>query len=101
MSVRVRQIHRDLVNSDQLTEPHSPWQNPAELSGVKYLKSYDQVLMNSAGASNSTWFLAQDYLAHIHNLCANFRLNWKITEQVSGGGNTRYFSSADALLVRT
>ena len=35
MSVRVRQIHRDLVIAHQWTEPHSPWQNPAELNGVK------------------------------------------------------------------
>jgi hypothetical protein len=35
MSHRVRQIHRDLVIADQWTEPHSPWQNPAELNGVK------------------------------------------------------------------
>jgi hypothetical protein len=39
MSHRARQIHRDLVIADQWTEPHSPWQNPAELNGVKYLYS--------------------------------------------------------------
>ena len=44
MSQRVRQIHRDLVIADQLTEPHSPWHNPEELNGVKYLKSHAQVL---------------------------------------------------------
>jgi hypothetical protein len=86
MSVHVRQIHRDLVIADQWTEPRSPWQNPAELNGVKYLKSHAQVLMDRAGEPNNTWFLAQDYLAHIHNLCDNSRLNWKIPEQVSKGG---------------
>jgi hypothetical protein len=40
MSQRVKDIHRDLIISDQWTEPHSPWQNPAELNGVKYLKSH-------------------------------------------------------------
>ena len=30
MSRRVRQIHRELVFAYQWTEPHSPWQNPAE-----------------------------------------------------------------------
>jgi hypothetical protein len=40
MSQRVRHIHYDLVISDQRTEPHSPWQNPAEHNGVKYLKSH-------------------------------------------------------------
>jgi hypothetical protein len=31
----VKNIHRDLIIADQWTEPHSPWQNPAELNGVK------------------------------------------------------------------
>jgi hypothetical protein len=50
MSHRVRQIHRDLVIADQWTEPHSPWQNPAELNGVKYLKSHAPVLLDRTGA---------------------------------------------------
>ena len=86
MSQRVRQIHRDLVIADQWTEPHSPWQNPAELNGVKYLKSHAQVLLDRTGAPDTMWFLAQDYLAHIHNLSANRQINWKIPEQVSRGG---------------
>ena len=52
MSQRVRQIHRDLVIADQWTEPHSPWQNPAELNGVKYLKSHAQVLLDRTGATD-------------------------------------------------
>jgi hypothetical protein len=75
MSQCVKQIHRDLVIADQWTEPHSPWQNPAELNGVKYLKSHAQVLLDRTGAPNSTWFLAQDYLAHVHNMSANHQLN--------------------------
>jgi hypothetical protein len=31
------------------------------------------------------WFLAQDYLAHVHNLSANLQLNWKIPEHVTRG----------------
>jgi hypothetical protein len=42
MSQRILQIHRDLIIADQWTEPHSPWQNPAELHGVKYLQSHAQ-----------------------------------------------------------
>jgi hypothetical protein len=88
MSQRVRQIHRDLVIADQWTEPHSPWQNPAELNGVKYLKSHAQVLLDRTGAADSMWFLAQDYSAHIHKRSANVQINWKIPEQVSKGGGT-------------
>jgi hypothetical protein len=47
---RVKGIHRDLIISDQWTEPHSTWQNPAELNGVKYLKSHAQVLLDRTGA---------------------------------------------------
>jgi hypothetical protein len=58
MSQRVRQIHRDLVIDDQWTEPYSPWQNPAELNGVKYLKPHAQVLLDRIGAPDTLWFLA-------------------------------------------
>jgi hypothetical protein len=37
MSQCVKYIHRDSIIADQSTEPHSPWQNPAESNGVKYL----------------------------------------------------------------
>jgi hypothetical protein len=30
MSQRVKDIHRDLIIAEKWTEPHSPWQNPAE-----------------------------------------------------------------------
>ena len=66
--------------------PHSPWQNPAELNSVKYLKSHAQVLLDRTGAPDSMWLLAQDYLAHVHNLSASRQIDWKIPEQVSRGG---------------
>jgi hypothetical protein len=90
MSHRVRQIHRDLVIADQWTESHSPWQNPAELNGVKYLKSHAQVLLDSTGAADTLCFLAQDYLAHVQNLSANRQINWKIPEHVSRGGHQTF-----------
>jgi hypothetical protein len=86
MSQGVSQIHRYLFIADQWTEPYSPWQNPAELNVIKYtLKSHAQVLLDSTGAQNSKWFLAQNYLPHVHNLSSNHQLNWKIPEQVSNG----------------
>jgi hypothetical protein len=75
MSQRVKDIHRDLIIANQWTEPHIPWKNPAELNGVKYLKSNDQVLLDRTDAPDNLWFLAQDYLAHVHNLSANRQLN--------------------------
>ena len=53
MSQRVRQIHRDLVIADQWTESHSPWQNPAELNIVKFLRLHAQVLFDRAGAPDN------------------------------------------------
>jgi hypothetical protein len=90
MSQRVKDIQRDLIIAYQWTEPHSPWQNSAELNGVKYLKSHAQVLLDRTGAPNNLRFLAQDYLANVHNLSANRQLNWKIPEQVSRGGHKKY-----------
>jgi hypothetical protein len=57
----------------------------SELNVVKYLKSHAQLLLDRTGAPDSIWFLAHDYLAHVHNLSANCQLNWKISEQVSRG----------------
>jgi hypothetical protein len=92
MSQGVRQIHRDLVIADQWTEPHSPWQNPAELNRVKYLKYHAQVLLDRTRAPDSMWFLSQEYSTHVHHLCATRQINWHIPQQVSRGeGHTRYF----------
>jgi hypothetical protein len=101
MSQCVKDIHRDLIIADQCTEPHSPWQNCAKLNGVKYLKSHAQVLLDRTGAPDNLWFLAQNFLAHVHNLSANRQLNWKIPVQVSRGekGDTRHIPYADVLLV--
>jgi hypothetical protein len=69
------------------------------LNGVKYLKSHAQALLDRTGAPDNLWFLAQDYLAHVHNLSANRQFNWKIPEQVSRGGDTRHIPYPDVLLV--
>jgi hypothetical protein len=66
MSQCVKDIHRDFIIDDQWTEPHSLWQNSSELNGVKYLKSHAQVLLDRIGAPDNLWFLAQDYLSHVH-----------------------------------
>jgi hypothetical protein len=60
MSQPVKDIHKDLTIDDQSTEPHSPWQHPAELNGVKYLKSHAQVLLDRTGAPDNLWFLVSN-----------------------------------------
>jgi hypothetical protein len=101
MSQRVKDIHRDLIIADPLTEPHNPRQNPAELKCVKYLKSHAQVLMGRIGELDNLWFLAQDYFSHVHNLSANCQLNRKLPEQVSREdvGYTRHIPYPDVLLI--
>jgi hypothetical protein len=49
MIQRVKDIHRELFIPDEWTEPHNPWQNSAELNGVKCLKSHAQVLLDRKG----------------------------------------------------
>jgi hypothetical protein len=71
MSQCVKYIHRDLIIADQGTETHSPWQKPAELNGVKYLKSHAQVLLDRTGAPDNLWFLSQNHLVNVHNLSEN------------------------------
>jgi hypothetical protein len=57
------------------------------------------MLKDRTGAPDNPWFLAQDYLAHVHNLSANRQLSWKISEQVSREGDTRHIPYPDVLLV--
>jgi hypothetical protein len=89
MSQHVIDIYRDLIIADQWTEPHSPWQKPAELNGVKYLKSHAQVLLDRTGSPDNLWFLAQYYISYVHNLSpiVNYQLKCKIPEQVSRRSN--------------
>jgi hypothetical protein len=85
MSQRVRQIFRDLVVSKQWTKHHNPWHNPADFNGVKYMKSHAQILLDRADTSDFMWFLAHEYLVHIHNLFAKRQIDRKMSEQISKG----------------
>jgi hypothetical protein len=41
--------------------------------------------LERTGAPDNLWFVAQDYLSHVHNLSVNRQLSWKIPEQVLRG----------------
>ena len=84
-SERVKRIHRDLVIADRHTEPHSPWQNPAERDGVRYLKSHVEILLNRSGCPTNLWFLAAQYLCVIKNVCADELLGFKSPNNVAIG----------------
>ena len=87
-SARVKEIHRELVIADEWTEPHSPWQNPAELRGVKSLKAQTQVLMDRTNTPDHLWFACQEYICEVHNHCADPNRQWNIPQQVSRGDTT-------------
>jgi hypothetical protein len=58
MSQRGMNFHRVLIIYNQWKELHSPWQNHAELIGIKYSKSHVQVLLDRTGTQDNLWFLA-------------------------------------------
>ena len=74
-SEKVLNLHRDFVVADEYTEPHSPWQNPAEGGGVRFLKSHAEVLMNRSGCPDYLWFACHEYICAVHECCANEHLN--------------------------
>ena len=84
-SEKVQNLHRDLIIDDEFTEPHHPQQNPAEVGGVKYLKDHAEILMNRTNSPENTWFLCHQYLAKLHNMCANPSINYKIPHQMARG----------------
>ena len=77
-SNKIKTIHRDLVIKNEFTELHQPQQNFAELNVVKYLKTHAQLLIDKTSAPNNFWFLAQKYVANVHNCCANLSKDNKI-----------------------
>jgi hypothetical protein len=81
----MERVTQSMAEADQCTEPQNPWQNATELNGVKYLKSHAQVLLDSTGAPDFMWLLAQDNLEHVHYFSANSQINWNIAQQVSWG----------------
>ena len=83
-SEKVTKLHRDLIVADEWTEPYSPWQNPSENRGVKFIKAQAQVIMNRVNAPANTWFLCQEYVAYVHSICAHPELNWKTPVEVAG-----------------
>ena len=78
-------LNRLFVVGNELTEPHHPQQNPAELRAVKWLKDHSQVLMDCTGAPPQTWLEACEYLTDIHNICADETLNWQVPVTVRHG----------------
>jgi hypothetical protein len=78
-------IQRDLFVADQFTQPYHPQQNPVELQAIKYLKQHAHALLDRTGAPDPFWFPAIQYLAEIHNICADPSIKYAIPKAIRTG----------------
>jgi hypothetical protein len=84
--VRTTKLNRKYFIKDEFTEPGHPQQNPAELRAVKYIKDHSQVLLDRTGAPEVCWLLACEYIADVHNICADESLGHRIPRELRHGG---------------
>jgi hypothetical protein len=66
-SEKVKSLNRDYVVKDSYSEPHHPWQNPAETRSISWLKKTSQLLMDRVGAPDYCWLYAMIYVALVNN----------------------------------
>ena len=84
--VQTTKINQEHFKKDQFMEPDYPQQNPTELHAVKFLKDHSQVLLDWTGAPKNCWLLACEYIANVHNVCADETLGYQILHEVCHGG---------------
>ena len=70
-SETVKDINREYMVKDQLTEPYHPQQNPVESNAIRYLKGQVHLLLDITGAPDSLWYMAAQYTADINNICSD------------------------------
>jgi hypothetical protein len=83
---RTTNLNREYFIKDEFTEPNHPQQNPAELRAVKFIKTHSQVLLDRTGAPENCWLLACEYIADVHNVCADESIGYRIPREVQHGG---------------
>jgi hypothetical protein len=83
---KTTKINWEYFIKDEFTEPGHPQQNPAELRAVKFIKNHSQVLLDRTGAPENCWLLACEYIADVHNVCADESLGFRIPKEVRHGG---------------
>jgi hypothetical protein len=83
---RTTRLNRQYFIRDEFTEPGHPQQNPAELRAVKYLKDHTQVLLDRTSAPEICWLLGCEYIADVHNICADESIGYRIPREVRHGG---------------
>jgi hypothetical protein len=66
-SNRVLDFNREHLIKDEFLEVEDQQQNVVESGGIRWLKSAIHVLLDMTGAPAWIWFLAETYLADVHN----------------------------------
>jgi hypothetical protein len=69
-------ILRRYAIAQETTEPHHPWQNPAERH-AQDVKKYTTKIMARVGAPQSLWFLCMLYVVYLLNHTATESINWR------------------------
>jgi hypothetical protein len=80
--MRTTKLNRKYFIKDKFTKLGHPQQNPTELRAVKFLKDHSQVLMDRTGAPENLWLLACEYIADVHNVCADETINYQIPHEL-------------------
>jgi hypothetical protein len=79
---------RELLVHSTFSEPHNQQQNPVELRAIRWLKENSKIIRKRTGAPKAVWLQAAQYLADIHNMCADETLDWKTPQSVRRGTQT-------------
>jgi hypothetical protein len=72
------------VIGTETTEPHHPWQNPAE-KRIRYLSNMVKIVMREFGAPLSRQHWAQKLCCDVHNVAANRKLDWRSAKERKTG----------------
>ena len=70
-------ICRQFCIKDGFTEPHHPYQNPAENQAIKWIKYHAQTVLNATGAPEFVWTDCVKWITDIHNITANEALGYR------------------------
>ena len=70
----VKEINREFMIKDQLTEPYHPQQNPVETKAIRFLKGQVLTVLDQTGEPDSMWYMAAQYVADVHNICSDSKL---------------------------
>jgi hypothetical protein len=74
----ITKLNHEHFIKDEFTKLGCAQQNQAELRAVKFFKDHSQVLLDCTGAPKNCWLLACEYIADVHNVCADESMNYQI-----------------------